>query len=127
MKRPSLPRRRRELSRSALTAKRGRIRRNGKRKQSEFARIYGSRKRVAWIQSLECVVPGCGGRMSENAHTATGGMGRKADAETIVPMCTTHHRLLHTIGVATFSDAYSLDLPALAAETDHRFTREHAA
>jgi hypothetical protein len=55
------------------------------RKPSEFARIYGSKERVEWIKSLPCV--GCGATPSDNAHTVSGGKGRKADAETIAPLC----------------------------------------
>lgn len=99
--------------------------RNAKRRTSEFARCYGSRARVAWVKAQPCVVGslGCDGP-SQNAHTANGGMGRKADADTIVPMCDGHHRLLHCWGVETFSRSYALDLPALAADTDRRW-REH--
>lgn len=73
--------------------------RNVKRRQSEFARCYGSRQRVEWVKSLPCM--GCvtywpispsPGWLSENAHTVTGGAGRKADADTIIPLCTNHHR-----------------------------------
>lgn len=71
-----------------------------KRSASEFARIYGSKERVAWVKALhcfacECVSPFIGqvtaGRC-HNAHTETGGMGRKADANTIIPLCASHHR-----------------------------------
>lgn len=77
--------------------KRSRIKPKG-RKPSEFARIYGSRARVAWIKAQPCLYcrllspffgrPGT----SENAHTVSGGKGRKADADTIVPLCPTHHK-----------------------------------
>lgn len=71
-----------------------------KRTPSEFARIYGSKERVAWVKSLGCIV--CLGiapvfyvatrGTSHNAHTANGGRGRKADYTTIVPLCASHHR-----------------------------------
>ncbi len=63
---------------------------NVKRKASEFARCYGSRERVKWVKSLGCDM--CGLRPSENAHTVTDGMGRKAGYETIVPLCRLHHQ-----------------------------------
>jgi hypothetical protein len=59
--------------------------RNAARRASEFARAYGSTARVVWIQGLACV--GCGRTPCENAHSVTGGRGRKADAETIAPLC----------------------------------------
>jgi hypothetical protein len=60
-------------------------RRNAERRDREFQRCYGSAERVAFVQGLSCV--GCGRTPCENAHSVTGGMGRKADAETIVPLC----------------------------------------
>lgn len=71
-----------------------------KRSASEFARIYGSRARVSFVKSMGCVFcstlsPFIGrATMGEchNAHTETGGMGRKADYTTIVPLCASHHR-----------------------------------
>jgi hypothetical protein len=76
------------------------------RKPSEFARIYGSRERVRFIKSLPCCLC-CGialsdfapdaGNSSDNAHTGErSGMGRKADFDTIVPMCRLHHRRFDT-------------------------------
>jgi len=61
-----------------------------KRRPSEFARIYGSKARVAWVKALGCVI--CGAVPSDNAHTAGGGTGYKAGYETIVPLCREHHR-----------------------------------
>ncbi len=55
------------------------------RSASEFARVYGSKERVEWVKSLPCV--GCGIGPSVNAHTVGGGTSRKADAETIAPLC----------------------------------------
>ena len=106
--------RRAELRRGASMARGGRIKPK-KRSASEFARIYGSVARVAWVKSLPCLVAswGCGGPI-ENAHAENGGMGRKADAETVVPLCRSHHAVLHAVGVASFQAAHALDLTAEA-------------
>jgi len=61
-----------------------------KRPAGEFARIYGSKARVAWIKALGCVI--CGAVPADNAHTVGGGTGYKAGYETIVPLCREHHR-----------------------------------
>ena len=82
------PRRRKPIARSPIKRK--------PRKPSEYARCYGSRERVAWIKSLPCME--CGGKPSDPAHTATGGMGRKADASTIAPLCRRCHTLQHAHG-----------------------------
>jgi len=63
-------------------------------------RIYGSKERRRWIKSLPCLacclvspIFALADKWScENAHVVTGGMGRKADASHIVPLCRTHHR-----------------------------------
>lgn len=77
LKRKSRPRARKPIRRKA-------------RRPSEFARIYGSRKRVRVVKSLPCAI--CGkeptkDRPSENHHVKNGGMGRKAGWEWIVPLC----------------------------------------
>ena len=82
LRRTEMPRRRRSLARSPI--------RKHSRKPSETRRIYGPPARRAWVKSLPCIV--CGHVPSENAHTENGGMGRKADYDTIAPMCRTHHR-----------------------------------
>ncbi len=68
-----------------------------RRKPSEFARIYGSKARVAWFKALRCawcemVGEPFDSELSDNAHTVTGGKGRKADHETIIPLCREHRR-----------------------------------
>lgn len=61
-------------------------RRNVKRHKTEWARAYGSVERVEWVKGLRCA--GCGLRNnSENAHTVNGGRGRKANYDTIAPLC----------------------------------------
>jgi hypothetical protein len=82
MKRSPMKPRTKPMPRSRLRPK--------KRSAESFARIYGSQERVRWVKSLPCV--GCGAipseeRPTENAHTVTGGKGRKADAATIAPLC----------------------------------------
>ena len=69
---------------------------NPKRRAKEFPRCYHSKKRVEFVKGLDCIV--CSGRPSENAHTASGGTGRKADYTTIVPLCRTCHRFQHAQG-----------------------------
>jgi hypothetical protein len=64
--------------------------RNAERRAKEFARCYGSETRVLWVQSLACV--GCGATPSQNAHTIGGGGSRKANADTIAPLCAECHR-----------------------------------
>jgi hypothetical protein len=58
---------------------------NRQRKSKNWIRSYGSVDRVKFVQRLPCV--GCGRRPSENAHTISGGKSRKADANTIAPLC----------------------------------------
>lgn len=113
--------RRTPLTRTPMPRGRTRVKPvNAKRRKSEFARCYESRARVAWIKSLPCLARGqgyCGGDI-QNAHTATGGTGRKADASTVVPLCLKHHAALHTIGARTFASIHRLDLAAEAARVE---------
>ena len=88
---------------------------NPERRSAEFVRCYGSEDRVAFVRNSPCVV--CGKRPCENVHIATGGMGRKGDAETIVPMCSADHHELHSIGVRTFETKHSISLYLAAKYT----------
>ncbi len=99
------------------------------RSASEFARIYGSRARVAWVKTLGCVVsnPVCATQPIDNAHTRTGGTSRKANAETIAPICRWHHRELHRIGQRSFEQKYYLNLASEAAQTEREWQNFVAA
>lgn len=92
------------------------------RKPSEFKRIYGSRARVAWVKRQPCIVTTgvCAGPI-ENAHIVTGGMGRKADADQIVPLCNRHHHNLHGLGRESFERLYLVSLAACAAQTEQQW------
>ena len=89
---------------------------NQKRKASAFARAYHSKERVAFVKALPCVV--CHQTPSDNAHIENGGMGRKADYTTIVPLCRTHHRRLHILGRATFEASYGVALGLWTTHTE---------
>jgi hypothetical protein len=97
-----------------------------KRTASEFARIYGSRARTVFVKSLRCTVGICVGWPVEQAHTQNGGMGRKGDAASIVPMCFWHHKWLHSMGVESFRQRFGVDLDAAAAETERRWQEYRA-
>lgn len=86
-----------------------------KRKRPTFERVYGSDDRVQWIKAQPCVV--CGATPSENMHIRGGGVGRKADADQIIPCCSYHHGRAHVKGIETFAMLYRLDLSLLAAQT----------
>lgn len=92
---------------------------NPERREREWARAYGSLERVYYVSTaLGCVVPDChdSGPM-ENAHVETGGTGRRADADRVVPMCERHHAEHHR-GRLTFAEKYGLDLDVSARLTE---------
>lgn len=82
------------------------------RSNLEFQRVYGSKRRVEFIKHLPCAV--CGKTPCENAHTKSGGMGRKADYTTIVPLCRKCHATQHAKGWAALG-FNAADLERLAA------------
>ena len=104
-------------------------RRNDARRKKEFARCYGSKERVEWVKHRLCFavlgVSLCEGKI-ENAHTENGGMGRKGDASTVIPLCARHHRSLHQIGPDAFQRAYGIDLHTAARLTEEAW-QQHAA
>lgn len=113
MKRSAPPRRKTAVKKS-----------NPARKRREFARAYGSKERVAFVKSLPCVVYAlyspCAGEI-HNHHITTGGRGRKADADQIVPLCTKHHAELHADGASEFQANYAVNFEAAAASTELRW------
>jgi hypothetical protein len=119
-------RRGKPVSKKAAKPKRGAkasAKRRRQKKVNEWARAYGSRERVLFVKTLPCRVRVCRERPSENAHSKTGGTGRKADADTILPLCRAHHRELHRCGVKTFSERHLLDLAACAEWTEDAWRR----
>lgn len=73
--------------------------RNVGRHKTEWARAYHSAARVAFVKSLPCSACGFDGfPLRENAHTFSGGTGRKADYETIIPLCKPCHTRQHNVG-----------------------------
>lgn len=78
----------------------------------ERDRIYGTEERRAWVTTLPCIA--CGSTPSQNAHSVSGGMGRKADHRTIVPLCASCHHEVHSCGIKTFQREFNVDLPAAA-------------
>lgn len=87
-----------------------------KRKASEYRRIYGSRARVKAMKALGCAVSHCRLGPVHNAHLTNGGTGRKADWDTIVPLCASHHMQLDDVlgSVEAFDALYGTDLWATA-------------
>jgi hypothetical protein len=91
------------------------------RSKVERERIYGSPERQTFVRGLGCLICGADPQL---AHTATGGMGRKADAATIVPLCDLHHRELHQHGVSTFARRWGIDLTASAAWIEEQWRQQ---
>jgi hypothetical protein len=58
---------------------------NKKRKKSEWARAYHSEAFVRFTKSAPCAADGR--TPCDAAHTESGGAGRKADWDTIIPLC----------------------------------------
>jgi len=105
---------------TAMLNRRQRIRPvNAKRRAENWKRAYGSEDRVAWVKQLNCVA--CGRTPCENAHTANGGMGRKADASTIIPLCKPCHHDLHVQGRRVFEASWTVDLARAAERTEQRW------
>ena len=91
------------MKRSA-SPRRTRVKRtNPKRKAAEFARCYGSKVRVAFVQSLPCAACGVVG-YSENAHVGREGRGgsRRANADQIAPLCGRRPYNLGTAAIALY-------------------------
>jgi hypothetical protein len=96
------------------------------RKAKNWGRAYGSRERVEWVKQQPCTSCGLFRGSCENAHTRTGGAGRKADAVWVIPMCYWCHRNYHIVGKRFFERWAKVDLDAAAAECERKW-QEHQA
>jgi len=78
-----------------------------------------NRAHEKFVRGFTCAVAhsgGCGGR-TEAHHVREGyvaGMGQKPPAEHLVPLCATHHHLLHNGGAVTFAKAHGVDVLQIA-------------
>jgi hypothetical protein len=88
---------------------------NAERAQRLFERQFHSDEFVKWVQGHGCSIPGCDRGPVEAAHSVSRGAGGTwAD---VLPLCRSHHREQHDLGVQTFSSKYGIDMAALALET----------
>ena len=99
---------------------------NPKRRAAEFARCYGSKERVEWVQAQRCSVPGCHRAPCDNAHVVrdgSEGMSRRGGYRCVAPLCRFHHGVLdtHPDGPRAFEHTYSIDLMTAAAMTHARW------
>lgn len=118
-KAPKRPRKALKLSTKRIPRSARPKARNAKRKASEWTRAYGSQARVAFVKELWCIVglSTCRGAC-HNAHIEGDGMGRKANADKVVPLCPTHHAELHRMGCTEFEEHFGVNLAQAAAETE---------
>lgn len=101
---------------------RSRKRRKHHTRDPEWLRAYGSVERVDAVKREPCVF--CGARPCDNAHGASGGTGRKADADTIVAACSgpgnCHWQMDHGIGKKAMERKHGVDLKVAARDLDER-------
>lgn len=82
----------------------------------EFERAYGGADRKEWVNGLPSVATGHYGCI--NAHVASGGTSRKADARFIVPLTWAEHQDLHQHGQRTFEAKHGIVLLDEAAKVE---------
>ena len=108
--------------------------RPAKERRAKFEREYGGPEYLAFIQSKPCCA--CPDFYPcEAAHTTTGGMGRKANAAWLVPLCKQWpvpdglregcHRELHRIGIKSFEAKHNVNLKEIAAKLYAEFQSTH--
>lgn len=124
------------IKRSPIARRKAPKKANRKRKAREFERAYHSKERVLFVRGLPCCACKVTG-YSENAHVppkCEAGVGYKADAKWIVPLCGRRrwrdsisgtfgdypgcHGRLHGKGRAFLESKWGIDLTRLAAETE---------
>lgn len=89
--------------------------------QREFARVFGSRARMDFVEGSVCVVPVCAAGGCQNTHIGMGAGGSLADATCILPLCVAHRGLLLILGTEKFGDLYGINLAAEAIDLELRW------
>jgi hypothetical protein len=87
-----------------------------RRKKRKKFRSHPNRSKpyLAWIRTLDCLVPFCEFKPIQAAHTGSdGGTGIKASDWSAVPLCLIHHALYHQIGKRAFAKRYRLNFQAI--------------
>jgi hypothetical protein len=82
-----------------------------------------SASHMQWVRGFSCAVMDragheCEGR-TEAHHVrggADGGAGLKPGDDTVIPLCSLAHRMVHDLGAVTFSTRFGIDLQAIAAK-----------
>lgn len=92
-----------------------------------------SASHLKWVRGHGCSVPNCNGLFIEAAHVRTGTDGSlsvKPSDCWALSLCVHHHALQHTLGEASFSAMFRIDMKALAEEfwsKSPHGARKHAA
>lgn len=110
------PKRKRELQRKRIKARR----KGARRAEVKFAKQFGSVWYVSRVCAMPCLV--CGQLPSDPHHVRTVGAG--GTWRDLVPLCRRHHTECHTVGVQTFTDRYDVDLHAHARRIAETLTQE---
>lgn len=96
---------------------------NRKRKAANDARAYGSKAQRAFVAGLPCAACGIEG-YSQNAHVlGNGGMSRKAEAETVAPLCGPRPWFIPLLGCHRLFDEHRQEFDEMFPE----FNPERAA
>jgi hypothetical protein len=120
VRRTPLPRPTKPLARSTKPIARNvpvRQKREGKRRTlANRDEKYKAFVRLQWC-AIRFGYGGCAGR-TEAAHTEpTNGMASKGPDSGCAPLCASHHRHLHAIGLKDFNARYGVNLRLIAANT----------
>ncbi len=97
------------------------------RPADETKRIFGPKARMAWLKGLPCAACGYTGPiLRDAAHAITGGMSRRSEFTSLLPLCAVRweggvliegcHRECHQHGVKTFESKYGISLQSLASD-----------
>ncbi len=109
--------RKKSSKRPRLKARKPIPKKNVKRAAKNFARAYGSKERVEWVNAQRCV--SCLGTQypRQNHHVITGGTGRKSDYRHVVGLCWHCHSYVHSMGELPYRRPLS-DLIPIAERTE---------
>lgn len=80
---------------------------------------------LIWLGRQRCVIEGCR-RRGEPAHVVSRGAGG-CDCGNAIPLCRTHHREQHRIGILSFQATHAIDMAALGIRYGATYLQETLA